>query len=465
MTEWTLLAVALLLVAACGVFVAAEFALVTVDRPTVERAAAAEDRRASGTLRALRSLSTQLSGAQLGITVTNLAIGFLAEPALAVLLRAPLGAIGVPAAALTPTALTVALILANVVTMIFGELVPKNLAIANPLATSGATQLFQRGFTRAMSWPIKLFNGSANAIVRGLGMEPQEELRSVRSPEEIASLVRRSAREGVLDRDTASLVERSIAFGDKTAEDIMTPRVHMHSVRAQDPVASILDAARQTGHSRFPVVESSADEIVGMVHIKHAVAIDVADRDTVEISQIQQEPLLVPETLPLDPLLTQLRAEGMQLAVVVDEYGGTAGVVTLEDVIEEIVGEISDEHDRLGSRARQQRDGSWSLSGLLRPDEVAAATGVAVPEGENYETLAGLVQERFGFLPQVGDAIEIKIPRQLDLDSDGPDVAGEQLVTFTVQRLEGRRLDRITMVVHDDMGDSQPRRRGRRDDE
>lgn len=184
MTEWVLLAVAVLLVLACGMFVAAEFALVTVDRSTVERAAAAGDRKAAGTLKAVRSLSTQLSGAQLGITLTNLAIGFLAEPALSVLLRTPVTALGVPDTAVTTIALVVALVLANVATMVFGELVPKNLAIANPLRTSSATQLFQRGFTVAMAWPIRLFNSLANAIVRLLGVEPQEELRSVRSPEE-----------------------------------------------------------------------------------------------------------------------------------------------------------------------------------------------------------------------------------------------------------------------------------------
>ncbi|MCW2804818.1 MAG: hypothetical protein JWN06_3035 [Propionibacteriaceae bacterium] len=451
MTEWILLAVALFLVLACGVFVAAEFAFVTVDRATVERAAGAGDRRAAGVLKALRSLSTQLSGAQLGITLTNLAIGFLAQPALSVLLETPLTAIGVPKSAVSTVSVTVAFVLANVLTMVFGELVPKNLAIADPVRVSTATQLFQRGFTAAMAWPIRLFNGCANAIVRTLGIEPQEELRSVRSPEEIASLVRRSAREGVLDRDTASLVQRTIALSQKTAEDIMTPRVRMRSVRAEDPVVSVIQAARETGHSRFPVVESSADEIVGTVHIKHAVAVPPADRSTVPVRSIQQEPLLVPETLPVDSLLTLLRAGGMQLAIVVDEYGGTAGVVTLEDVVEEIVGEIIDEHDRHGAHFRQHSDGSWSLSGLLRPDEVAELTGTKLPEGEHYETLAGLVQERFGSIPEVGDLVELSLPREIDLDSDGPDPVGEQKVTLTVERLQGRRLDRIKMDVQDDL--------------
>ncbi|GAA2092575.1 hemolysin family protein [Microlunatus panaciterrae] len=451
MTEWILLGVALLLVLACGLFVAAEFGFVTVDRATVERAAAGGDRRAVGTLRALRSLSTQLSGAQLGITITNLAIGFLAEPALAQLLVGPLRAVGLPPATVAPIALTVALVVANVVTMLFGELVPKNLAIAKPLAVSLATSTFQRAFTTVMRWPIRLLNGSANAIVRALGVEPQEELRSVRTPEEITSLVRRSARHGVLDDATATLVERSIAFGDKSADDIMTPRVRLQSLDQNDTVAAIIEAARRTGHSRFPVVDADADSVTGMVHIKHAVAVEPGRRAQTLVRQVMQPPVLVPDTLELDPLLAMLRQEGLQMAVVIDEYGGTAGVVTLEDLLEEIVGEIADEHDRVGVRARQEDSGSWHLSGLLRPDEVAQITGIALPEGEHYDTLAGLVLERIGSLPDVGDSVQVTLPRLIDLDGNGPDEVGEFTVTLTVERLDGRRIDRILLSSHDDL--------------
>ena len=196
MTEWILLASALVLVAACGGFVAAEFALVTVDRAAVERAAERGTRGAAGTLAALRTLSTQLSGAQLGITITNLAIGFLATPAIGVLIEGPLASLGLGEGAVIGVSATVALVLATFFTMVFGELVPKNLAIANPMGVARATNTFQRGFTRAMAWPIGLFNGSANAIVRFVGVEPQEELRSARNPQEIGSLVRRSAAQG-----------------------------------------------------------------------------------------------------------------------------------------------------------------------------------------------------------------------------------------------------------------------------
>src|SRR5688500_6474034 len=193
MTEWLLLAASLLLVAACGLFVAAEFAFVTVDRGQVDRAAAGGDAGAEGVQKALRSLSTQLSGAQVGITVTNLAIGFLAEPAIAQLVDGPLASAGLPDGLVHPLAIAIALALSTALTMIFGELVPKNLAIARPLETARATQLFQRVFTAAIAVPIRVLNGSANALVRRLGIEPQEELRSARSSTELASLIQRSA--------------------------------------------------------------------------------------------------------------------------------------------------------------------------------------------------------------------------------------------------------------------------------
>ena len=449
MTEWILLASALVLVAACGGFVAAEFALVTVDRAAVERAAERGARGAAGTLAALRTLSTQLSGAQLGITITNLAIGFLATPAIGVLIEGPLASLGLGEGAVIGVSATVALVLATFFTMVFGELVPKNLAIANPMGVARATNTFQRGFTRAMARPIGLFNGSANAIVRFVGVEPQEELRSARNPQEIGSLVRRSAAQGVLDTDTARLVERSLAFGSRTAADILTPRVRMHAVDASDPVSAVVELARRTGHSRFPVVDGSADTVVGAVHIKHAVGVPLAQRAGTPVSAVAVAPTTAPESLELDPLLLLLRREGMQMAIVVDEYGGTAGIVTLEDLVEELVGDIADEHDRPGAHARVTRDGGWSLSGLLRPDEVESITGVPLPEGHAYETIAGLVLERSGEVPSVGDRFEIGLPGQLSLEDDDSAEPVDRLVVLTVERLEGLRIARVHLRLVD----------------
>ncbi|TDT31391.1 hemolysin family protein [Naumannella halotolerans] len=455
---WILLAIALLLVLLCGIFVAAEFSFVTVDRTQVRREAEAGDTAAQGLDKALTHLSTQLSGAQIGITLTNLAIGFLAEPAIAQLLHTPITALGVPEQAVSPISLVVALILANVVTMVYGELVPKNLSIANPMRVAKLTQLPMRVMTAVLFVPIKICNNAANAIVRLLGFEPQEELRSVRSADEIASLVRRSAHQGMLDADTATLVERSIAFADRTAGDIMTPRVRVRMVAADDPVQAVIDASRRTGHSRFPVSGSGedADEVVGMVHLRDVVGVPVDRRASVPVSELMRRTVMVPETLQLDPLLTQLREEGMQVVVVVDEYGGTAGLVTLEDVVEELVGEIADEHDTARAQLRHRRDGSWTLSGLLRPDEVEEQTHIALPEGEHYDTVAGLFVTEFGSIPQVGDEIRIAVAREIDLDDDGPNELGEYQVLLRVERMDGRRVDRLRMEVLDDLVDAGP---------
>lgn len=446
-TAWLLLALSLFLILLCGVFVAAEFAFVTVDRSAVDRQAADGDLAAQGVQSALKSLSTQLSGAQVGITVTNLGIGFLAEPAIADLISDPLGAAGVPEGAVRPTALALGLGLGTFLTMLFGELVPKNLAIARPMATARATQLPMRLFTAAMRGPIRALNGSANAAVRRLGLEPQEELRSARSSTELASLIQRSADEGTLDADTAELMERSVEFGTRTAGEIMTPRVRTHSLDINDRAVAVLDLTRRTGHSRFPVLDDE-DVVVGTVHVKHAVSLPVHERGTTKVKHLMVRPIVVPDTLRLDPLLALLRRDGFQLAVVLDEYGGQAGIVTLEDVVEEIVGDISDEHDRHGSRARQARDGSWSLSGLLRPDEVEDLTGVELPESEDYDTIAGLVMKVLGRVPQSGDLAEVPVSEE-STDEDGDPTVTVRLAVLEVQQMDGLRIDRLALRVHD----------------
>ena len=343
-------------------------------------------------------------------------------------------------------ATAIGLALGTFLTMIFGELVPKNLAIAKPMQTARATQRAMRAFTAAMRIPIRLLNGSANAFVRRLGLEPQEELRSARSSTELASLISRSASVGTLDPDTAELMERSVEFGTRTAGEIMTPRVRTLSLEEGDRALQVIELARSTGHSRFPVLDAD-DTVVGTVHVKNAVALPVHERSTTRVKHLMAKPIVVPDSLRLDPLLALLRKDGFQLAVVLDEYGGHAGIVTLEDVVEEIVGDISDEHDRFGSRARKRRDGSWLLSGLLRPDEVEDLTGVLLPESEDYDTVAGLVLQVLGRIPERGDIAEVPVP-----DGSDDEESREQLVTLTVEHMDGLRIDRVALNLLDGPG-------------
>lgn len=388
--------------------VAAEFSLTSLDRSTVDtHVGDAGDRRARAVQRAHGTLSFQLSGAQVAITLTTLVTGYVAEPVIADLLRPALNWTGLPAAAAGAVALTLAILLATGLSMVFGEMVPKNIAIARPLATARAVSGYHSRFSRAFSWLINGTNNTANWFVRRLGIEPQEELRSARSPDELGSIVRSSAQHGTLDEATAELMDRSLRFGDRTAQELMTPRVRVESLPAEASVLELLDTARRTGFSRFPVHGGDLDEVHGVVHVKQAFGVPLDQRDTTRVGSLTRPVPTVPETLDGDALLNRLRGSGLQLAVVVDEYGGTAGIVSLEDVVEEIIGDVRDEHDRREAAAVRKADGGgWFVSGLLRSDELAEATGFTMPEGD-YETVAGLVLERLGRIPTRGDAIDV----------------------------------------------------------
>ncbi len=396
------------LTAGTFVFVAGEFSLTTLERSTVEaHLQQVGDRRARQVQRARNTLSFQLSGAQVGITITTLLTGYIAQPAIAELVRPGLQALGLPESAAGGVSLGIGLALATTLSMVFGELVPQNLAISRPLPTARQVAGVLNAFSITFRWLISVLNGTANWIVRRLGIQPAEDLRSARSPQELGSLVRSSAQHGTLDEGTATLLDRSLRFGERTAEELMTPRVQVEALRADEPVLALVEAAQQTGFSRFPVYGSDLDDVPGVVHVKQAFAVPAELRAMTQVGTLARPVPTVPSSLDGDALLDALRGQGLQLAIVVDEYGGTAGIVTLEDLVEEIVGDVRDEHDRLEvSQVRKLDEQSWLISGLLRADEVADAVGFVMPEGD-YETVAGLVLERLGRIPDVGDEIEL----------------------------------------------------------
>ena len=424
MYELLMLGVGIVLTVGTGLFVASEFALVNLDRSDLEVRQERGESNLRITIAALKITSTHLSSAQLGITLTTLLTGYTLEPALSTFLAVPLTSLGVPEGVVPIVASVIAIVLATLVSMIIGELVPKNIALALPRATAKIVIPFQVGFTMVFRPVVSLLNNTANGVLRLLGIEPKEELSGARTAEELASLVRRSAMEGSLDRDTATLLERTLAFSDHTAQDVMTPRPRVKSVDRTDHASDVIALARATGFSRFLVLDESIDEVVGVVHVKQAVAVPREKRGDVPVSALASEPLRVPETMKLDILLAELRGRGFQLAVVVDEYGGTAGVATLEDLVEELVGEVSDEHYRTKADVVRSRD--WfTFPGILRPDELLERTNVKVPEEGPYETVAGWLMSELGRLPVVGDVVTV---------DDG---------VFRIERLEGRRIDRV----------------------
>jgi CBS domain containing-hemolysin-like protein len=389
-----------------AVFVAAEFSLTALERSQVDSHVQRQpDRKAKKVQQAHRTLSFQLSGAQVGITITTLTTGYLAEPLIAEWLMPLMNWTGLPEGAAHGFAVAIALLVANFISMLFGELVPKNIAISKPLETARHVAGFQIGFGNALRWLINGLNAAANWLVRRLGVEPADELASARSPQELGSLVRTSAAHGTLDLGTARLLDRSLRFGDRTADELMTPRVQVQALRADATVADLIELARKTGFSRFPVHTGDLDDVQGVVHVKQVFGVPAAERATTPMSSLARPVPTVPESLDGDTLLDRLRGSGLQVALVVDEYGGTAGIVTLEDLVEEIVGDVRDEHDRGEvSPVRPLGKDSWMVSGLLRDDELAEATGFRMPPGE-YETLAGLVLSRLGRIPEVNDEV------------------------------------------------------------
>ncbi len=418
-----------------AVFVAAEFSFVALDQASVERKAQEGDRGAARVLKALKQLSTQLSGAQVGITLTTILLGYTTQVALASIFERWIANTGLRVALSTTLGVVLAMIVVNAFSMLFGELIPKNMALSDPLRTAKLTAPPQMGFTWLFKPIIAVLNGTANWILRLFGIEPKEEISSARSASELAALVRHSAEEGTLAEETADLFTRSILMGELTAVDVMTDRGRVRSLPHDATAADLIELARETGHSRFPILDQNGDSISAIASLRKAVAIPFDRRGEVPASSrsLSVEPVLVPETVGLAPLLVDLR-DGVQMAVVVDEYGSTAGIVTLEDVVEELVGEVSDEHDRRRMGIKPAPGGGYMVPGTLRPDELKAQTGIVVDDDGPYETLAGLVMDELGSIPEVGDQVET------------------ENATIRVVAMQGRRVTRLEVEAREPNG-------------
>lgn len=405
-------------------FVAGEFAIVAVDRSLVERRAQEGDRAAKRILVSLRNLSFELSGAQLGITITSLVLGAIAEPAVASVIQPLITSLPfLPDETSLAVSIVLALILATGIQMVFGELVPKNLSIARPYRSAVWFAVPMQMVNRVLRRLILFLNQSANWTVRRLGIEPREELAGVRSMEELELMIRSSGAEGRLDDEELELLTRAITFTQKVAGDAMVPRVSVVGLSRHDSVGELRRASLATGHSRFPVYDEDLDDIVGIVHVKDSINLTDSRIPVTPVGEIAQPALLVPESSTLEYLLGELQAKGRGMAVVLDEYGGTAGIVTIEDLLEEIFGEIEDEYDPEPTLDTETEE-LEVLSGLLHRHEVDELIGFEWPEGR-YETLAGFIVAQLGRFPEVGEVIRV----------------GD--ITFEVLGMDGRRIDQV----------------------
>ena len=407
MNGWSggLLAIILLLLN--GGFVAAEFALLAARRSRMEQLAEQGDKRAVAAVGGLRELSLALAGAQLGITMCSLGLGLVAEPLVAGFFehlladRTPL-----PEPVAVGLGFAIGLAIVVFLHMVVGEMAPKSWAIADPERSSLLLARPFLGFVALFRPIIRLLNAGANALVRAFGVEPREELAVAHAPSDLLMVLRESALEGTIADDDHALLSRALELTGLDAESIMVPRREVVSVTATASAEEVLDVARRTGRSRLPVHGGDLDQVLGVLTIKDLVVRPEGSEGTRTAATLARPAMVVPESRPIEDLLLDMRLQRQHIAMVVDEYGSVSGLVSLEDVIEELIGDFDDETDRVSRRLRRSRDGQVVLAADLRPHEIAERTGLTLPEGP-WETLAGYIEHRTGAIPEVGTTVTL----------------------------------------------------------
>ncbi|WP_392508659.1 hemolysin family protein [Naumannella halotolerans] len=398
--------------AATGYFVAQEFAYMTVDRSRLRAAAEAGDPVAARTLKVSRRTSFMLSGAQLGITVTGLLVGYVAEPLIGQAFGELLGVTGVPTAVGVAIGTVLALIFATLVQMLFGELFPKNLSIARPEPVARWLSRSTLGYLTITGWLIWIFDTSSNLLLRALRIEPVHDVESSATVTDLEHIVADSRESGELTEEMSILLDRVLDFPKHDVEHAMVPRSRVDYVDADITLGEVRELM-QSGHSRYPVI-GEADDILGVVHLVDVLGIE-AEGDPARWSDpatsLLRPAVVVPELMPMPNALQAIGAAKEQLAVVIDEYGGMTGIVTVEDLVEEIVGEIRDEHDEpVEPEYRVDAvSGDWEFRGDLPIDEVERVVGRDLPHGD-YETIAGLLIAENGALPETGETIRLRLP-------------------------------------------------------
>jgi CBS domain containing-hemolysin-like protein len=396
------------LTAGTGYFVAQEFAYVSADRLALAREAEAGDRKAARALTVLERLSFMLSGAQLGITVTGLVVGFIAEPSVSALLEPALTGIGIPEGAVGGISVVLAFVLATVVQMVLGELAPKNLAIAVPERLAKSLASSTLAYLKVVGPLVRIFDGAANRLLRKAGIEPVEELHHGATLEELGHLIGESHEQGELPKETAELIDHALEFSERTLDEVMVPRVDAVFVRKDASAAEAVDLIAKHGHSTYPVLGDHPDDVPGVVGVRELMRLPASALATTTAGAVARRPLLLPDTLPLPDAVEQMRERDDEFAVVLDEHGGLAGIVTYEDIAEELVGDIADETDTVIEVAVPDGEG-WLVDAGRRLDEIADATGIELPEEDDYDTVAGLIVDRLGRFPAIGDRLTVEL--------------------------------------------------------
>lgn len=385
-----------------GYFVAQEFGFMAVDRARLRAGAREGDRAAGRALEVTGRTSFMLSGAQLGITVTGLVVGYLAEPMIGAGVGELLGVAGVPVGVGVGVGTGLALGFATVVQMVFGELFPKNLAIARPEAVARGLAGTTIWYLRLFGWVIRVFDGASNLLLRVVGVEPVHDVAQVATPRDLEAITDESRDSGELPAELWLVLDRVMEFTDRTARSAMIPRPQVATVEAGVTVRELMGRMSRE-HSRYPVVGADVDDVIGVVCLRDVLALPVDQLDRPVLS-MSRPAVLMPESLPLPDVLELLRAEGEELGCVLDEFGGLAGVITLEDIAEELVGEITDEHDPPGSVEPAALEDGWRMSGSTHVDEASRRLAHDLPHGD-YTTVGGLIMARLGRLPKPGESV------------------------------------------------------------
>ena len=419
----------LALVLANGFFVAAEFAIISVRKTRIDQLLAEGSRMARPVRRALDNPDQYIAATQLGITMASLGLGWIGEPALASLLEPLLVALPAPVSVATShtIAVTVAFTIITALHIVLGELAPKTVALQYPEKTSLLVAKPTEIFLRVFSPFIRALNGMGWAVVRMFGMKAASGHGMVHSEEELKMLVTASQEAGVLEEDEEQMLHRVFHFAEYTAAEMMVPRTEMPAVRADGTIAEVVDLVWRGRHSSLPVYRGELDDIVGIMLVPDLVRALASPQPNFSPAAIAREALTVPETMKADELLRQMRRRRTHQAIVIDEYGGTAGIVTFERVMERIVGELGGDFGTAGAPIRQLPDGSAELDGLALVTDINEQFGVDIDE-ETYTTIGGYMLGRLGRRPKVGDTVE----------------AGGR--TLRVEAVDGLRVSRVRII-------------------